>query len=378
MSNNKSLFLITFGPAGSGKGYIMPNLLTHIANVHPNIKNIGELKYARIDDFVEVDRMYVENSLALVPTNILSDPSFTSYLQDLVDIKASETEINRNLSNIATQQFSGNFRKLETLADKYYETYTTSRKTYDKTLDDNLIMWLKSRNNIVFETTGQSNFNWLFSFTPLKNEQVLNDYIIILVYPYVASETILARALNRFIVRVDDSIKLGKFTKDTTSHTPEFTRYVENVEYGNRIGNKKVEPPRLPKLLTGEYSLYKSITAIQNTIANYIGECLDTNTSKIDTIMLYDNTKTSPILTVGIKCREMTKLSEQCNDLTSLYEQYGKTFTAQLLEAIENVVRQCPGQKGSSYKASRERLHPKARYQLLPKRDQLLPKRNNK
>lgn len=334
----KSLFLITIGAAGSGKGYVMPSLMKFINEQYQNVRDTNKLKYARIDDYIEIDKTFVEESLNHVIKSILPDQELVNYVKSLNNMNVSMDEINNYLN---TSQLTTNLAKLENLSSEFTKIYFSARKNYDAINDRNLNLWISKRKNIVFETTGQSNFDWIFSNTALNDPNVLKDYIVILIYPYVNKELILARALNRFISRVNDVINLGGFTSGTTNQEPKYNIYVNNITHGNLMNNKKVEAPRLPTLITGQYSLLNSIPVIQNNIADYINKCMQTQDSLVTTILLYDNMTQTPILSVNLNCQKSVKFTGECNNLNVFEKKYGQVLTAKLLSAINNINSVC-------------------------------------
>lgn len=145
-------------------------------------------------------------------------------------------------------------------------------------------IWLKNRENIVFETTGYNNFDWLFKYTFLSDPQVRNDYKIVIVYPYVEKNIILVRALFRFYTRIKDLILYANFN-DNDLNINELTN---NIKNSNKINGKILRVPRLPILFDGPFSLNESVNVIQKTLADYIINC--------DNIIMYNNLEESPQL----------------------------------------------------------------------------------
>jgi len=341
----KSLFLITIGAAGSGKGFIMQNLMNFIASQYSDVKDTTNLNYARIDDYIELDENFIKESLNIVIKGILPDQDLTNYVKTLKNMNNTSNEINNYLT---TNQLSNNLSKLENLADSFSKIYFQTRKKYDKINDLNLNKWINARENIVFETTGQSKFDWIFEHTPLNDPDVLKDYIVIVVYPYVSKDIILSRALNRFIVRVNDAIDLGNIMETTTPENQNFIQYVNNIKHGNKINNIKPEAPRLPKLITGEYPLLNSIPAIQDNIADYIINCAQTQDNVITSIILYDNMTYTPIISVNLGCKKVIKFTEECTNTASFQKKYSTSLTPKLLNAINLINTLCNEQHNNT------------------------------
>lgn len=328
-----SLFIITFGPAGSGKGYIMDALEKYLKNDN-DIKMPLDYKYARIDDFIEVDKEYVKNSIDET-INIFSDEHLTNYIDNMGDINNCITEIDNFLTN---NKMSQELELLENKSLNYVKIYMDTRRKYNGTVDANINLWLSNREHIIFETTGQNNFDWLYEYTLLSNKDVKNDYKILLIYPYVETKIILARALNRFTTRVNMAKNVGKINSITDTQDENYIQYINNIVTKTKINNILPESPRLPTLVSGNYSIFYSINNIQNNIANYLNQC--ENDDKVNIILLYDNMQQEPILSVELKCKKI-HFANSCLLLPEFNKKYGNHLTTNLKDAIIYIINHC-------------------------------------
>lgn len=350
MSMNKSIFIITMGPMGSGKGYILNSLLDIVRTYNPTITTMDVFKYSRIDDYIEMDEEFIEKSLDIVIDRILKDDKLTRDIQRLDDIKDCYDEI------VDYQNKVDGFTiipKIDEIAQELESIYNSYRLKYDIINYRNLIQMIRNRDNIVFETTGTNRFDWLFTSTPLSNLEVLGDYTIIVVYPYVKDDMIIARALNRFTTRVSDLINICNVTKNTTKENEEYINYVIAASNGNKIGHKKIEVPRLPVLFDGITPLSKSISTIQNNISQYIVDCMSTVDTKVSLIILFDNNRNVPIISIDMNCGEPIKFTKYCSSLEDFKRNYNLHLSKSLLLALDNIQSKCDmegGDKKSNYR----------------------------
>jgi len=296
----KSLFIITFGPAGSGKGYIEEYYKNEIYNKYKNILRHDNFNpyYALIDDYIEKDYDYNYKSIEYCRNNI--EKIRQTFMSDN----------NNNNINLAENIIKGNHSEKIDLAneigDDLGKIYFDVKKKYNATNDNMININLAKRNDIVYETTGNNKFDWIFEETHLKYDYVRNSYIIIIVYPFVRISKILERACSRFIKRVD------KIDYNNISDNDSLSSFVQQ--------NFLLEdflPPRLPKL-SGDNSLYGSIKNIQDNISDYMIKCA-TGTSNVNEIMLYDNNN-QPVLSIYNKCDSGEYVINKCANIKSFLE----------------------------------------------------------
>lgn len=234
-------------------------MTTLLADYGCILRDSRNYKHVRIDDYVENDSNYVDASMKIINERILQNADLSKYFNDLKDIDACTLEITKCLNCNQCE----NLINLDKVAIELSSLYFNVRKQYDAVCDNDLNNMLLKRQNIIFETTGINKFDWLFENTQLCDSSVLNDYVVIMIYPYVSKEIILTRTLHRFLS--------GSL--------------------------------RLPPLITGEKCLINSIEVIQDNVARYVDLCNNGGNSKVNVIMLYDNMLKMPMLTMDLCCK---------------------------------------------------------------------------
>lgn len=306
----KSLFVIVIGPSGSGKGYLMNTiielLLSHNSNILHDAHNY---KHVRIDDYVEKDKNYNDESLKIIQEQVLQNKELLEYLKEL------NTNGITIINEYLVDKPSKNLIELDKVALELSNLYFKIREKYDSICDIDLNTLLSERQNIVFETTGQTKFDWLFENTLLSNNNVLNDYMIIMIYPYVTKEVVLIRAIQRFLVGLNSIINENSINASL----------------------------RLPVLVTGDKCLLKTIETIQNNIAEYINLCSSRGIdNKINTILLYDNMLKTPILSINLKCNDTLCFSNNnCQELYKFWKDYHNVLSKNLVNSVLNLSKFC-------------------------------------
>lgn len=304
----KSLFIVMIGPAGSGKGYVEKYVREYFNQINIQINDTFE--YALIDNYVEIDESFIRESLMLTQ-NLVNQPQLSSYIRKLNDFNFCNQEIATYNNRCQDSHIMLNL--LEDYSKQYTDAYFKSRKNWNDVLDANIKLWLSQRKNIIFETVGTNNFDWLFNYpNAYFNEHNRNDYIVCLVYPYVDSKTILTRALHRYGSSVHDFITFYNEHKSVDN-------YVNLIKNGVVINHKQYKPPRYIRLFCDKFSLMLGIKQIHDNIANYISHCYLNNNNYLDMILIYDNTRNTPILQYDLTCQQQ---NIYCSDVVNNFEDY--------------------------------------------------------
>jgi len=346
----KSYFVITIGPAGSGKGYIIEKLVNYINTNMENerVIDIKSFEYGRIDDYIEMDIDYIKASMTTTIEKILKNNDLYNYVQHINDIESCINEFNKNDNILQSYNNNELLKQLDNLSQDYANNYFNIRKKYNAINDANINVWLHDRRNIVFETTGSFNFDWMFTDENflLSNGEVRKDYNIIVVYPYVDTYIILGRALGRFVKRVNDMLNNG-IDMNTIDNDEIFVNYANKIKMGNT--KIKFEAPRLPALVKGNYSILSSINAIQKNIAEYINKCNNNVNNNINRLLIYDNQTSDPILSMNLQCINVNLFSN-CNILENFNKKYKHKLSIELVNAINNIYLQhCNNLHGGFY-----------------------------
>lgn len=343
--SKKSLFVIAIGPAGSGKGYVYKPMIEHLISQFGDNINVSKFYSTNIDEYVERNETYIRNTIDITNRELLNDPSVVNTIRNLNSIDECSQITNYMIDNkdsICNGKSNNKFIDSLLNATKLYsENYMTVRKPFEIINDANLDLWIADKKNIYFETTGFGGIDWLFKYTNLSNQSIRNDYRIIMVYPFVPAKTIVARAMYRFISRVNLYLDSGL----------DIDQYVTGVITKQTFNDSVFESPRIPYLVCEDNSLYNSIPKIQLNIANYMKQCQINNNNNLDLFLLYDNVKATPILTVHLGCDVKLTHSIQCPTLKSIIEMYGNEIQHQLIDLFNQLSNSCTVTKGG-YTAS--------------------------
>lgn len=271
-------FIITYGPAGSGKGYLKP---TYLKLLDPESKiNRNDIFTAEIDNYVEQDDKYKDGVYRVVfdlingcykqnkikngdptdtPTNT---PTDTKALEDFLDDVMRKWEVGGGMCS-ATK-----------LSEDLTNLYTSVRRDHNNALDGALMTAITERKNIIFETTGKNPdpLGWLWGSDEKKGPLYGTDYDVIIIFPYVHNKTILERAKNRFKNRV---LSIEK----CFNNSPEPNNFVQCAREMNK------RPPRLPNIP----ALHASIADSQRNLLSY----LNTSNDNIKKIIVVKNNANS-------------------------------------------------------------------------------------
>lgn len=244
MNSNNSAFIIMMGPPGSGKGFLMEYIIRYL-NKELNI-NIDDAKKTIIDDLIEQDDDF-----------IIKTSEFIKKYWSIDEINNLKSNILDTIDSIVHNKPNELLNKLEKTSDELSKIYFETRKKYDNQNDNNIKKHLSMKNNIIFETTGQNNFDWLYD--KFITKEIRRNYSITLVYPYVNRPDILIQAINRFIVQ------------------------------SNKILTGTDTWVRLPNIKL----LYNSIDIIQQNFVSLLKSCQH-DKNLLDYTLLYDNRSRYP------------------------------------------------------------------------------------
>lgn len=344
----KSVFVITIGPAGSGKSNIINSLKEYI-KMHHNYIKTDNFKSGSIDDYIEKDDEYIKRIVDIITKDIISSETLLNYVIKNSEKKNAEYEI----INYSTDENSKRgIDNLNDVTDKMTHVYMDIRNKYSGINDDNIQLWIKRRENIFFETTGYGSLDWLFTKDGyFNNPTTLRDYVIIVAYPYVKKQEILTRALHRFANRVKFFYDHYINQHNNYADSDNIQKYIDDIKNNLIIENIKAEPPRLPFIFFGQNPLSSSIERIQENIINIMGKCIKTNNVnklKIDKFLVYDVNTRDTKLMIDIDCEIGNIGRKYCNNYI---ENNGDTdkFLKSLMENISMLCSSNRPYNGGSY-----------------------------
>ena len=195
-------FIVTYGPAGSGKGHIRDEYLSYLHNIHNVIFDENNTFEANIDSYVEKDEKYIQKSIDATQEFINLCKDFNR-LGDCLQAREEARDA---------------------LVTKLQKNYFEVRKYYSHYMDQEIIKATEQKKHIILETTGSFGPpTWIFDF--VARAAPYATYIFTVVFPVVLPETIEERAVDRFLARAN--------------------RVLEN----DVVGMYMKEPPRLPSIV---------------------------------------------------------------------------------------------------------------------------------
>lgn len=225
--------IVTYGPAGSGKGFLRQNYQEWLEEIYgPILRRIVQLE---IDNYVEKDETYIEKATEIT----------TGYIRAIRDNKSDDEVTIAQRAAIEASLHEGLVNDLAAL-------YMRVRQFYNAQLDLDLEDAFANGDNVIFETTGANSIKWLLDMA----KESSYPYIITIVYPLVQRKTILGRAEERFLKR---KMCLQQANGD------------EWLE--------KCEPPRLP----APSVIMSGIGAAQKNLVSLMAD------PTVDHILLYNN-----------------------------------------------------------------------------------------
>lgn len=298
-------FIITYGPTGSGKGYLLDRFIDRLHNEHAELGVVTKENsyFAEVDSYIENNEVYklavfdvMKHFYRKVPRDVQLDDFLLHKLSEYVE--GSDKLIGRELS------------------DKMFEAYSSVKGDVKKKFMSDLRDAIASNKHIIYELTGSKGTDPLEKFFGPKG--LLNgrdDYVVSIVFPYVDDSVIIKRATQRFIERVT---KAKHFVK----------KVVEEIPYGSSLiglqnlnNFMKIVPPRLPDIL--ELKTLK-IGVSQLNLVQYV------NSKHVKNILVYDNNVSSEPLSEF----NLSKKKQDSYHKRKFAEVYGDNIHPELKEAI--------------------------------------------
>ena len=299
-------FVIKMGPLGSGKSYITPIIQNFIIDKdsYKKKKNL-DFQDISIDTYVEADLDYINKTLDLADS-----------LKNEYDLDFRKKSGTTNISNRDMIDF------FDSKSNLFLKIYLDTRRKYDGELDNYLDKCILTGKNIYFETTGANSIDWLVDNTPLGEPHIRSKYTIILIYPFVDTNTILNRSMRRFITNLEN-----------------YYNAPSRAEYIQSIMGSPINPPRYVKIY-GDDGLASGIDKIQNYFADHIQTCF-TKKSFIDYLLLIDNKSTTPIISIDYQCGKSNLAVSMCSHISEFINTNKNNLTEKLLETIASLHEKC-------------------------------------
>lgn len=279
-------FIISYGPAGSGKGHIVDNEMFKILKcLYPGTNFHDKYTYmALIDDYVESDEEFRNESLNIV-LNYIKTHNIPIDQADTID-KMEKLFTDDQLNDIA-KEIDDLYSKVRN-DNKHMDLKTGKMKSYNDINTEKMISHLEKNNNVVLETTGERSFRWLWNSPELLQNK---DHVVVtLIYPWVEKNDIITSAKLRFF------------------------KTLMNIKNNNFKLTPELKPPRIPNLK----DLDASIDVIQNNFARCLIE--DVKYEHVDNVIFWNNSylqkePTSFILAPKLSPEE--KYIEKCHCITN-------------------------------------------------------------
>eukprot|EP00957_Ditylum_brightwellii_P209800 15363312-Ditylum_brightwellii.AAC.1 len=202
-SESNAHFIVTYGPVGTGKGFIKEQYIQYLSKAHPEIELTEDNTFiAEIDNLIEENNEY--RKAAVIHLDKFFKQSFGGGIKHDKDLLEKVRQYLRS--------FAGNVdltAKLEKLIIKLLDdlenTYFTTREPFNLIFDKALEQAIVDGENIIFETTGSSlsdPIGWLWKFYSSPLYQKMDKYVLTIVYPFVQDTTIEEQNVGRFMDRL--------------------------------------------------------------------------------------------------------------------------------------------------------------------------------
>lgn len=318
----KAHFIVTYGPAGSGKGFIKNRYMEYLKTAHPGIIiNDENTFYAEIDNFVEKNDEYKK---AIIKN--LDDFFKRSFGGD---IEYDKQTIQKVQSYIMAYSSGENITidtaiedSINIMISDLNETYFLARKPFNEILDKELANAIEAQKNIIYETTGGTPdpIGWLWKFDGSPLYKKTDRYVFSIVYPFVQDTTIEKRNIGRFITRLTDyyvnikkaSVELSKL----------------NVDKAKILLDKVSQS--LPPRIVNPREVKENAQKAQKNIIEY------TNNGVIDHVLLYDNNTgvDEPPIDVADQFRERLNKGRM---LEPYKDQLDREFVQKIVESRANL-----------------------------------------
>ena len=183
--------IITYGPAGSGKGHLYPNYTRLLSTCYSSMKPITQDNtfVAEIDQYVENDPDYKNEVF-----RIICDFFKTCKTQ----LKSAEVSLGAYIRQVVSDFENTDQCSAFELSKNLTDAYRYTRRKYDNMLTAKIAQAVKDNQNIIFETTGQhaEPLNWLWHCGRDSENWsgpfcVAPNYVKTIIYPYVDPERLL-------------------------------------------------------------------------------------------------------------------------------------------------------------------------------------------
>jgi hypothetical protein len=264
--------IITYGPAGSGKGHLYPKYTQLLSKCYSSMDPITQDNtfVAEIDQYVESDPDYKDAVF-----RIICD-FFENCQAQLETPESLGTYIKKVLSDFERMDECS----ATALSADLTRAYRYTRSKYDAKLNADIAQAVKENRNIIFETTGQNSdpLNWLW-YCGSGNDNwsgpfcAAPKYVKTVIYPYVDPDRILQQAQERFARRVVGWYMCLKSCRKRLG-TGKFTEFSTCL-----VGATNAPVPRLPNL----NELRTLIPVAQRNVIPYI------DNEQIENIIIYNN-----------------------------------------------------------------------------------------
>ena len=267
--------IITYGPAGSGKGHLYPNYTRLLSTCYSSMKPITQDNtfVAEIDQYVENDPDYKNEVFRIIC-------DFFKTCKTQLTSSSSEVNLGAYIRQVVSDFENTDQCSASELSKNLTDAYRYTRRKYDNMLTAKIAQAVKDNQNIIFETTGQNAgpLNWLWHCGRDSENWsgpfcVAPNYVKTIIYPYVDPERILQQARDRFVRRV-----VGWYTclKECRVHL----KKGDFAEFPTCLAKGTDTPvPRLPNIK----ELRELIPVAQQNIIPYI------DNKQIENIIIYNN-----------------------------------------------------------------------------------------
>lgn len=341
---DEKYLIISLGPAGSGKSTITADMIRVLCKRRgltdelERIMFTQSFKSALIDDYVESDELFIKESINATST-ILQNSNIGKYIPELADKAAvikyvdgittlkTDGTINRDFCNTGPKDPSLSiYRDIEECAKIYSKIYMGARDRLSYIMDADMERWFSAGENIIFETTGMSDFSWIFQLRSFQESYVRDNYVVYLVYPYVDRKTILVRGLHRFALSVDSFIRFIAEHVDPHAEDQLAQRYQAMSDYCRFLAsNAEVKAPRLVSLVCNpQGNVYDVVDRVQNNIAAYVADCVNgspdpSHKNRLGSLLFYDNND-APVSTSG-RIQPLIVVNFSCDHTSVEYDE---------------------------------------------------------
>jgi hypothetical protein len=244
---NQPLLVVVLGPTGSGKGSIEGKIKA-LYDLDNSVKFVPVL----IDDLIEENLNYkfeINKYLSSVKEqnpSIVTNEELANYI--------TGTGLDESIKKFNNAYFSTRRGKTCIMGEG---TMNERSMTCDAKNDEILTTAIRDGKNVIFETTGERKFEWLFDTH--KEGLESKDYNIVLAWNVVEVCELITRNANRTKQSIEEFIK-----------------------------NTKGDAPRLPDISPD--TMFNKLTNIINTFEKIVRECTENCKHRI---VVYDNNKRS-------------------------------------------------------------------------------------